>query len=162
MNLLRKNDWIFSALISIILIMMILSNIGFIDLLMNMKVLYMFIYVAMIVVVLLTMTHISIHQMGYRVVSKSNWIQNHLIFWIMADLHTIIMIARYVIPFERTGGLLSELFLLIHLFMMIPVYFSYKSTFYQKHEVGLSFSLHVIIYTLISFSFIQLMFQIMQ
>jgi hypothetical protein len=158
----KKNDWIFSGVVGLILLIMTLSNIWLMTLFLGMRILYMFIYVAGIIVILLTMTHYSVHQMGERAFSQTHWIQNHLIFWILTDLHTIIMLARYLLPNERQGGLLPELFFLIHLLWMIPVFFSYKSRFYQKHELGLSFCLHVLIYGLLSYSFIQVVIQTMQ
>ncbi len=158
----KKNDWIFSGIVGTLLIIMVLSNIYLLTLFLGLKILYIFIYVAGMAVILLTMTHYSVHQMGNHEVIKSNWIKNHLIFWMMTDIHTLIMIARYVFPKERQGGYFPELLYVIHLLIIIPVYFSYRSHFYKKYEVGISFCLHALIYTILSYNFIQFIIQTMQ
>lgn len=158
----RKNDWIFSGIVALVFIIMIASNLWLMTMFLSMKILHMFIYFAFIVIILMTMTHISIHQMGNREFKKKDWIKNHLLFWIMTDLHTIIMMARYIHPNVRQGGLIPELLFLIHVLMIIPVYLSYRVTYYQKHELGLSLILHIAIYAMLSFSFIQLVIQTMQ
>jgi hypothetical protein len=160
-SLLQKNDWLFSGIAALILIVLIASNLWLMTMFLSMRILHIFIYIAGVIIILLTMTHISIYALGTRKFIQKDWIRNHLLFWIMTDLHTIIMIARYVHPNHRQGGLIPELFFLMHVFLIIPVYFSDRTIYYQKHELGLSFILHLSIYTLLSYSFIQLVIQTM-
>jgi hypothetical protein len=80
----------------------------------------------------------------------------------MTDLHFIVVIARYILPNVRQGGLLPELLILIHIVLIFIVIISDRYTFYRKHELRLNFLLHAIVYGFITYSFIQLVIQTMQ
>jgi hypothetical protein len=160
--LMRKKDWIFSGVSLFILICMIASNIWLIILFLSMKISQIILYVTSILVVLVIMTYYHVRDKRTGHIEKQSWIINHLLFWLMTDLHTLIILARYILPNERQGGLLPELFFLAHLLLIFPVLFSERSTFYQKHELAFSILLHIITYSLLSYSFVQLVIQTMQ
>lgn len=157
----RKQDWIFSGVSSIVLIGMIASNYLLLRMIFDMRNTELIVYLAGIALIMLTMTHVNVYAMGEREITQKNWINNHLLFWIMLDMHTLILVARYILPNDRQSGLLPELYYLVHLSLSVPVYFAYKSEFYKKHELILSFGLHLIVYGFLSYTFIQNIIQVL-
>lgn len=91
-----------------------------------------------------------------------HWIKNHLISWILTDYHFLILLARYLHPKDRPNGWIPELLFGIHLILILPVYLSQQWAWFKKHELLWNIILHVIIYTMISYNFIQFVIQTMQ
>ncbi len=158
----RKEDWLFSGIASLILLGMIASNILLMTFFLSQKTLLIVLYILGIILILFWMTYYRARELKNLPVFETNWITNNLLFWVMTDFHTIIIISRYLFPNERQGGLLPELFFLIHLCFILVVLLSRKLNFRQKHQLEFNFLLHVIIYGLISYSFIQFVIQTMQ
>jgi hypothetical protein len=158
----QKKDWLFSVVYSVVLIIMIASNLWLITLFLSMQTLLILMYVTSMIIVLYALTQFHFHNTRLDDISKKNWIKNHLLFWIMTDLHTLIIIFRYIFPNERQGGFYPELLFFIHLLLIYPVFVSYKFKFYDRHKIILNFFLHIIIYGFLSYSFIQLIIQTMQ
>jgi hypothetical protein len=157
-----KKDWIFSGIASIILIGMIASNIWLIILGLSLRIVEIVIYSIAIILIIYGITLYRFKSIGTHEFTQQHWVKNHLLFWIMTDLHFIVVITRYILPNVRQGGLLPELLILIHIVLIFIVIISDRYTFYRKHELGLNFLLHAIVYGFISYSFIQLVVQTMQ
>lgn len=160
-GMMRKKDWIYALAVAGILMLMLISNIGLLMLLLSRSIIYAILYVGGMALILMTLTHMSIESFGYTVNKGNSWIKNHLVFWIMTDLHTLTMLARYLFPKERQGGWVPEVLFLIHLMLMVPVFLSERFAWYRKHELGIQAFLHLITYTMLSYSFIQFVIQTM-
>jgi len=158
----QKKDWIYSGIISLILLCMIASNIMLMVFFLSRQTFLIILYAIGIILILFLMTYYRVRELKNRLVYEPNWISSNLLFWVMTDFHTIIIIMRYLFPDERQGGLLPELFFLIHLFFILIIFLTNKSSTRQKHQLEFNFLLHIIIYGLLSFSFIQFVIQTMQ
>lgn len=157
----QKKDWIYSLVVACILVLMILSNIGLILLLLSRSTIYVILYVGGILLIMILLTYFSIKVLGYSARKEIHWLKNHLVFWIMTDLHALIMFARYVFSKERQGGLIPVVLFLIHLMLVIPVFLSERWAWYKKHEFTIQAFLHLITYTMLSYTFIQFVIQTM-
>jgi len=115
----RKQDWIFSAIVAIILIGMISSNIWLLILLLSLRIVEIVIYCSVLIPMVYGMTLYRFKSIGAQELSQQHWIQHHLIFWIMTDLHFIVVITRYILPNMRQGGLLPESLLFIYLLLIL-------------------------------------------
>lgn len=158
----NKKDWFYSGIIAISLILLITSNIALIFMLLRGSYVGMVFYGLGIAILLFGLTQRFYVKWGYSINKDDHWIKNHLIFWIMTDLHTLIMLARYLHPKNRTDGFIPELLFGLHLLCIVPVYFSKRWSWYKKHELILNMILHGIIYIMMSYNFIQFIIQTMQ
>ena len=160
--MMNKKDWFYSGIIAISLLLLIISNIELIILMLSRSYVWALFYGLGIAILLFVLTKLSLTRWGYSTNQKPSWIKHHLIFWIMTDYHALIMIARYVFPKDRTHGFIPELLLGIHLALIIPVYFLGRWPWYKKHEFLVNIILHLVTYTMLSYTFIQFVIQTMQ
>lgn len=160
--MMNKKDWFYSGIIAISLLLLIISNIALIFMLLRGSYVGMVLYGLGIAILLFGLTQRFYTKWGYSINKDNRWIKNHLIFWIMIDYYTLIMIARYVFPKERTNGFIPELLFIINLALIIPVYFLNRWPWYKKHEFLMSIILHLVTYTMLSYTFIQFVIQTMQ
>ena len=159
---LNKKDWLFSGITGAILIGMIASNIYLMIILLSMRTLQILIYGIILMIILFIINNYHYRNILERDIKQTSWIKNNILFWMMTDLHTIIIISRYIIPSEKQGGILPEALFLLNLLLIYPVYKSHQLTFYLKHQFIINFTLYLFTYIIISFSFIQVVIQTMQ
>ncbi len=160
--MMNKKDWFYSGIIAISLLLLVISNIELIILMLSRSYGWAVLYGLGIAILLFILTKFSLTRWGYSVNKDNHWIKNHLIFWIMTDYHALIMIARYAFPKDRTNGFIPDLLLGIHLALIIPVYFLNRWPWYKKHEFLVNIILHLVTYTMLSYTFIQFVIQTMQ
>ena len=157
-----KKDWLFAGLASLIIMVMILTNIWVMMMILSKDILLMVFYAIAIITVIFFLTRFRLRTLEPDETYQPHWINDHLLLWMMTDFHAIVLLLRYVLSSERQGNNLPEFFFVGHLVFVGLVLCINKTKFYQTYKLLLNFLIHLIIYSLLSYSFIQLVIQTMQ
>jgi len=158
----KKRDWLYAGIASLILMMMLLSNIWLMIILLSRNIVFFVLYTMMLFIILFFLTFYRIRMLEFSEKKSNHWINDNLLLWMLTDFHALTLLLRYIIPGEQQGTFLPEVFFLIHLFLVLIVLYASRALLYQKHRLLITYIAHILLYGLLSYSFIQLIIQTMQ